>query len=126
MALKSIFCEAYSKLRVWGVPGVKDYVSKKIAWWRQASWFRSISRLDEGSVPSQGITLIGDFKQGGSNSKTNRDFAHALKDAGVPFQTYSIDRKSSVPESDYKDILTPVGDFRLHKYSHIVEMFRSP
>ena len=118
--------EACAKLRVWGIPGVMDYFAKKIAWHRQSRMLRRISRLDAGSAPSRGITLIGDFKQGGSNSKTNRDFAHALKDAGVPFQTYSIDRKSSVPESDYKDILTPVGDFRLHKYSHIVEMFRSP
>ena len=118
--------EACAKLRVWGIPGVMDYVAKKIAWHRQSCRLRRISKLDAGCVPSRGITLIGDFTQGGSNSKTNRDFAHALKDAGVPFQTYSIDRKISVPESDYQDILTPAGEFRLHKYTHVIEMFRSP
>ena len=126
MVSNSIFCEVYSKLRVWGIPGVTDYVTKKIAWWRQACMLRRISRLDAGCAPSRGITLIGDFKQGSSNSKTNRDFAHALKDAGIPFQTYSIDRRSTVPESDYQDILTPIEEFRLHKYTHVVEMFRSP
>ena len=118
--------EACAKLRVWGIPGVMDYVAKKIAWHRQSCRLRRISKLDAGCVPSRGITLIGDFTQGGSNSKTNRDFAHALKDAGVLFQTYSIDRKISVPESDYQDILTPAGEFRLHKYTHVIEMFRSP
>ena len=126
MVSNSIFCEVYSKLRVWGIPGVTDYVTKKIAWWRQACMLRRISRLDAGCAPSRRITLIGDFKQGSSNSKTNRDFAHALKDAGIPFQTYSIDRRSTVPESDYQDILTPIEEFRLHKYTHVVEMFRSP
>ncbi len=114
------------KFLVWGLPGVKDYISKKLRWRRLAKELRSISRLDEDVTPARGITLIGDFLQGGSNSKTNRDFAHALKDAGIPFQTFSIDRSSSVPEADYADILTPVDEFRLHKYTHVIEMFRSP
>ena len=122
----SKIAEVCAKLRVWGIPGVVDYVAKKIVWHRQSCRLRRISRLDAGCAPSRGITLIGDFKHGASNSKTNRDFAHALKDAGIPFQTYSIDRVASVPESDYADILTPVDDFRLHKYTHVIEMFRSP
>ena len=115
-----------AKLRVWGVAGIKDYVSKKVAWRRMGRRFRALSKKDPNGVPSRGITLIGDFKQGGSNSKVNRDFAHALKDAGIPFQTFSIDRSSSVPEADYADILTPVDEFRLRKYTHVIEMFRSP
>ncbi len=118
--------EIIAKLRVWGFAGIRDYVSKKIAWRRMTRRLRAISEKDRNDVPSRGITLIGDFKQGGSNSKTNRDFAHALKDAGIPFQTFSIDRCNSVPESDYADILTPVEDFRLHKHTHVIEMFRSP
>ena len=118
--------ELYSKLRVWGAAGVRDYVSKKLAWGRMARRFRKMSKLDEAVEPSRGITLIGDFTHGASNSKTNRDLAHALKDAGIPFQTFSVDRESTVPECDYADILTPPGEFRLHRYTHVVEMFRSP
>ena len=118
--------EIFAKLRVWGAAGIRDYASKKIAWWRMARRLRAISGKDRNDVPARGITLIGDFKQGGSNSKTNRDFAHALKDAGIPFQTFSIDRGSSVPESDFADILTPRSEFRLHRYTHVIEMFRSP
>ena len=120
------FSEIIAKLRVWGIPGIADFVTKKIHWRRMAREFRRLSRLDEGATPERGITLIGDFKNGSSNSKTNRDFLHALKDAGIPFQTFSVDRRCSIPESDYSDILTPPGDFRLHRYSHVIEMFRSP
>ena len=114
------------KLFVWGLPGVKDYISKKLRWRRLAKELRQISQLDKDATPERGVTLIGDLFQGASNSKTNRDFAHALKDAGIPFQTFSTDRTVAVPECDYADILTPRSEFRLHRYTHVIEMFRSP
>ena len=120
------FSEIYAKLCVWGVPGIKDYVAKKLAWWCMSQTLRRIAKLDNGVLPVRGITLIGDFKNGSSNSKTNRDLAHALKDAGIQFQTFSVDRAVTIPESDYADILTPAKEFRLHKFTHVIEMFRSP
>jgi len=120
------FPEICAKLRVWGMPGIRDYVTKKVAWWRMSRTLRRIAKLDAGATPVRGITLVGDFKSGSSNSKTNRDFAHALKEAGIPFQTFSVDREVTIPESDYADILTPVEEFRLRKYTHVIEMFRSP
>ena len=115
-----------NKFFVWGFPGVKDYVSKKWYWWKLARELRHISQIDRKMTPVRGITLIGDFFQGASISKTNRDFAHALKEAGIPFQVFPTDRKVAIPESDYADILTPRSDFRLNRYTHVVEMFRSP
>ena len=64
------FSEIIAKLRVWGIPGVADFVTKKIHWRQMAHEFRRLSRLDEGATPERGITLIGDFKNGSSNSKT--------------------------------------------------------
>ena len=119
-------CSLAKKFFVWGMPGVRDYMSRKWHWWRLARELRRLSQLDKDVVPVIGITIIGDFFQGASNSKTNRDFAYALKDAGIPFQTFSTDRTMVVPESDFADILTPRSEFRLHKYTHVVEMFRSP
>ena len=116
----------FAKLRIWGVAGIKDYITKKVSWWRMANGFRSIAKRDSDAVPVRGITLIGDFMHGASNSKTNRDFAYALKEAGIPYQTFSADREKTIPENDYQDILTPESEFRLHKYTHIIEMFRSP
>ena len=114
------------KFFVWGLPGVKDYISKKWRWRRLAGELRCLSQLDKDATPVRGITIIGDMFQGASNSKTNRDFAHALKEAGIPFQTYPTDRSVAVPESDYADILTPRSEFRLHRYTHVIETFRSP
>lgn len=119
-------CSLAKKFFVWGVPGVRDYMSRKWHWWRLARELRRLSQLDKDVVPIRGITIIGDFFQGASNSKTNRDFAYALKDAGIPFQTFSTDRTVVVPESDFADILTSRSEFRLHKYTHVIEMFRSP
>lgn len=34
----------FTKLRVWGFAGVKDYVTKKISWWRMANRLRSIAK----------------------------------------------------------------------------------
>ena len=120
--------EAISKIRVWGVPGILDFVSKRFWWWCLSRRFRRMARRESSgaSEPVRGLTLIGDFCHGASNSKTMRDFAHALKDAGIPFQTFSTDRKRTIPERDFADILTPESEFRLNRYTHVVEMFRSP
>lgn len=120
--------EAFSKIRVWGVPGILDFASKRWRWWCLSRRFRRMSRRESSgaSEPVRGLTLIGDFCHGASNSKTMRDFAHALKDAGIPFQTFSTDRKRTIPERDFADILTPEPEFRLNRYTHVVEMFRSP
>lgn len=115
-----------AKFRVWGIPGIKDYTTKKFAWWKMSRGLRQIAKLDALAKPERGITLIGDFKIGASNSKTLRDFAHALKDAEIPFQTYSTDRVCTIPQKDYEDILTPHENFRIRKYTHVIEMFRSP
>ena len=88
--------------------------------------FLYMAQKDKKLVPIRGVTLIGDFTNASSNSKTNRDFAYALKKAGIPFQAFSTDRISTVPEVDYSDILTAPNEFNLYKYSHIIEMFRSP
>ena len=115
-----------AKFKVWGLPGVKDFILKKYCWWRISRKLAKLSRINKSANSLRGITIIGDFKQCASNSKTNRDFAHALKDSGIPFQTFSTDRSCAVPESDYVDILTPEKEFCLGKYTHVVEMFRSP
>ncbi len=114
------------KVRVWGLPGVYNYLCREWAWRSAVREFRQLAVRDVGTTPVRGITLIGEFKQGASNSKTNRDFAYALRDAGIPFQTYSVDWGCSIPREDYEPILTPRAEFNLHRYTHVVEMFRSP
>ncbi len=63
---------------------------------------------------------------GYSNSKTVRDFLYALKNTGIPFQSFDLNTRHDVISSDYADILTPRESFDIRKYDHVVEMFRSP
>ena len=117
------------KFRVWGFAGVKDFATKKIAWRMAARRFEKMARCERkrgAAPPEPGITLIGDFFSGASNSKTLRDFAFSLKECGIPFQTFPVDRSRVVPGSDVDGIITPPGEFRLFRFSHVVEMFRSP
>lgn len=81
---------------------------------------------DRGTVPVRGITVIGDLSHPGSNSKTLRDFISSLEDAGIPWQSFNTRFKPLVPESDYRRFVTPPGEFDIRRYTHIVEMFRSP
>ena len=49
MPMKKLL-ELFAKLRVWGIPGIADFVTKKIHWRRMAHEFRRLSRLDEGAI----------------------------------------------------------------------------
>ena len=84
---------------------------------------RALLASRRGGVPERGITLVGCFTQYGSPSKVVRDFATALKKAGVPFQTFNFDPapQSSIAE-EMRELLTPAADFHLDRFDHIVEM----
>ena len=58
-------------------------------------------------------------------SKVMRDLAFSLRDAGIPFQTFSLSPRNKIPPQDILPILTPVKDFRARKFSHVLEMFGS-
>ena len=119
-------CELVSKFRVWGVAGLRNYVSDC---WRWRVFRRRLTRLLRERTetrPVRGITVIGDLSCGASNSKTLRDFILSLRDAGIPCQTYNTRLRPLIPESEFRDLETPREEFDIRKYTHIVEMFRSP
>lgn len=70
-----------------------------------------------------GITLIGDFANPYSLSKVLRDFAHTLKKTGIPFQAYNTNTNPTIPESEFRDLITPDNEFSLNKYSHVIRMY---
>ncbi len=118
--------ELVSKFRVWGVAGLRNYVSDC---WRWRLFRRRLTRLLRERTetrPVRGITVIGDLSGGASNSKTLRDFILSLRDAGIPCQTYNTRLRPLIPESEFRDLETPREEFDIRKYTHIVEMFRSP
>ncbi len=113
------------KLRIWGVKGAIDYIFNQFRCWRIKRIFLDNAKRFPYNDPLVGITVVGNLSDCGSLSKVLRDFCFSLKDAGIPFQTYDLG-SNNVPNEDIAPILTPVKDFRIAKYTNLVEMVCSP
>ncbi len=114
-----------SKIRVWGIRGALNAVRHRIDDLHLAHVLSANARKFPMN-PERGITVVGPISAGGSLGKVVRDFSFALGKAEIPFQTFDTIKNPEIPLSDYADILTPPPDFRIQRYSHVVEMFRSP
>lgn len=118
---------AVTRARVWGLKGVIDHLFRVTRERRIRRILVANARLFPGDPTERGITLIAPLSGNFSLGKTVRDFARALKNAHIPFQTFDTFTGSScTAKSDYADLLTPQDEFRLNRYTHIVEMFKSP
>ena len=109
---------AISSLRVWGIKGALDYARR----WPTLHRLKNSDKFST-SVPQRGITLIGPFSSHSGNSHTMRNFALMLKGVGIPYQTFDMNCKPTIPPEDYQHILTPSHDFDLSRYSHVIELF---
>ena len=122
------FGDAYtvvSKVKTWGWKGVRDAIyraaERRIVGRRIA---RLVAQPPRHPV-EKGITLVADFTGQLGLSKTMRDFARMLRAAGIPFQVYDTRLKPEIPDEVYRDYLTPPGEFDFHRYTHVVELYRS-
>ena len=115
----------FEKLKVWGIRGAIDYLARRYHDRRVSHMFRNNAKRYPFTNPERGITVVGPISNRGSLSKALRDFCFSLKDAGIPFQTFDLG-SNSVPEEDVVPILTKSEDFRIARYSHLVEMISSP
>lgn len=113
------------KIRTWGLSGVSNHL-RSLAGRRRirANLLRDAKRHPY-PQPERGITLIGKFTQAASHGKVVRDFAFALKAAGIPYQTLNTDDKPNIPMSDVSDILTPPEEFHIKRFNHVVEILPS-
>lgn len=109
---------AFKSLRVWGIKGAIDFA-------RRWPILHRLKNSDRHIVPhpQRGITLIGQFSSHSGIAQTMRNFAFMLKAAGVPFQTFDMNMRPTLPKEDYKPILTPPREFDLGKYDHVIEMY---
>lgn len=117
---------AFSKVRVWGLPGIVSFIRRKMVGFIQRRRLLACVRASKISEPSRGITVIGELTTQVSLSKTLRDFILDLKDAKIPCQTFDTCLRSHIPEADAAKIVTPRADFDIGRYSHIVMMYRCP
>lgn len=113
------------KIKIWGVRGAFNYIINRLRERRIENLFYQNARIYPFEKAEKGITVVGALSSQGSLNKTLRDFCFSLKDAEIPFQTWDLG-SHSIPSEDITPILTPREDFRIAKYSHLIEMIRSP
>ena len=114
------------KIRVWGVPGIASWAKRNAVFAIQKRRLARLAAQSADREPERGITIVGDLTSRVSLSKTLRDFILDLRDAGIPFQTYDTGFRTEIPAADAENIVTPLSEFDLRRYSHIVMMYRSP
>ena len=113
------------KLRIWGLKGAVDYIVARVRAYRKAQIFKKNANKYPFANPQIGITVVGALSDQGSLNKTLRDFCFSLKDAGIPFQTYDLG-SNQISAEDVSPILTRREDFRVARYTNLVEMISSP
>ena len=114
------------KLRVWGMPGAIGFFRRKYEFAVQRRRLALLASKSKVKNPVQGITVIGELTGQVSLSKTLRDFIFCLKEAGIPCQTYDTLLNPQIPVKDIEGVVTPITEFDLKRFSHIVMMYRSP
>ena len=115
----------FEKIRIWGIKGAFDFLFARLRERRISSFFRHNAEMHPHDHPELGITVVGTLSDQGSLNKTLRDFCFSIKDAGIPFQTWDLGSKI-IPAEDIEPILTAKKDFQISRYTHLVEMIRSP
>ena len=113
------------KVLTWGLPGIWQYAKTWIHRRRIQKFLLKDAKRHPFPNSERGVTLIGKFTQQASHSKTLRDFAWALRRAGIPYQTLNTDENPNVPESDVADLLPPLDSFHIRRFSHVVEILPS-
>lgn len=114
------------KIRVWGIAGILNFVKAKYGNAVQRRRLAALVRRLRIKEPERGITVIGELTGRVSLSKALRDFVLNMKDAGIPCQAYDTLLKPQIPPADIEGIVTPLDEFDIGRYSHIVMMYRSP
>ena len=114
------------KIRVWGFTGVLNFIKSKYGNAVQRRRLAALVRRSQVKEPERGITVIGELTGRVSLSKALRDFVLNMKDAGIPCQAYDTLLKPQIPPADVKGVVTPIEEFDIMRYSHVVMMYRSP
>ena len=114
------------KIRVWGFTGILNFFKSKYGNAVQQRRLAALVRRSRVKEPERGITVIGEMTGRVSLSKVLRDFILNLKAAGIPCQAYDTLLKPQIPPADIEGIVTPLEEFDIGRYSHIVMMYRSP
>ena len=119
------FVSIIKRIRLWGAKGVWDYFLRQVYNYRTRRFLMSNAR-EHPLSPKPGVTVLADMTHRSSLSKTMRDLVFALHRAGIPVQVFDLHPRADLPEASIKDVITPLNEFKILKYSHVIEMFSSP
>ncbi len=111
------------KVKTWGLIGVWNFFKGKVDGYLLSKYFERNMKKHPYVEPERGITLIGNFYSSNSIGKVWRDFVFALKKAGIPYQTYNLGKKNNSSSDKFEKVLTPKKEFRLGRYSLILQDF---
>lgn len=125
--LKSIKVRV-SQLQRFGLSGAWAYLKGRYVGLEaeQRRFLKKNARQYPFANPEPGITIVAPMTESGSLSKVMRDLAHSLRDAGIPFQTFDTNPQPDFPSVDVDDIMTPQEEFKINRYSHILERVMTP
>lgn len=115
----------FRKIRIFGLTGILNYLLDIPRWFLHYLFLYANALLHPCRKPEKGITLIGDFSGKGSLAKVLRDFVMKLDAAGIPHQTYNTAKEKVAPTNPISAYLTRRRDFRLLRYSHLIDIFTS-
>ncbi len=117
----------FRQLKAWGVSGAWSALRRLPHERRIAKTLAKSARQHVGTVPRRGITVVAPMSGAHSLSKAMRDFVVRLRETNVPHQVFdTFGREGRAARDDYEALLTPISEFDLLKYDHVVEMLTSP
>ena len=115
------------QLRVWGIGGAWHYLHRMFHDHAVRRFLRKNAKACGNIEPMRGITVVAHMSGRYSLSKTMRDFVIRLRESGIPHQVFDCGKPdANLDKNAYSDLLTPLRDFRILKFTHIVEMVNSP
>lgn len=106
----------------YGVKGVVLWLRIKIGDHRHRRFFFENAKCLT-AKPQRGVTLVGPFAGSGSLNKVMRDLLFSVRDTGIPFQAYNTSGNDDLAKSGFANLITPVQDFKINKYSLIIDLF---
>lgn len=119
--------ETLRQIRMWGLRGAWRALRRRPAEWRLARRLAANVARHADTAPKHGVTVVAPLSGTHSLSKTMRDFVTRLRRAGIPYQAFDTFADGArAAREDWADLVTPPHEFNLLRYTHTVEMLKSP
>ena len=123
----NLIIDKFRAIQIWGVRGLIEACVRMFHDYRIYKELLRNFRRNINTTPVRGITVIAPMTGNMSLGKTMRDFVIRLKVTGIPHQVFDTYSNNGIVRSvDYKDLITPKSEFNILKYTHVVEMLKSP